>query len=72
MSRVSSNCSVIDAVPKLLVEVIALSAAIWPKACSSGVVTEDARVSGLAPGRATLTWMVGKSTEGSAAIGSER
>ena len=44
ISRLSSNCSVIEALPKLLVEVIAVSAAIWPKACSSGVVTDEARV----------------------------
>ena len=38
--------------------------------CSSGVATEDAMVSGLAPGNAAVTVMVGKSTVGSAATGS--
>jgi hypothetical protein len=37
--------------------------------CSSGVATEDAIVSGLAPGNAAVTLMVGKSTVGSAATG---
>ena len=38
--------------------------------CSSGVATEVAMVSGLAPGRVAQTVMVGKSTSGSAATGS--
>ena len=38
--------------------------------CSSGVATDDAMVSGLAPGRVADTVMVGKSTLGSAATGS--
>jgi len=33
----------------------------WP---SSGVATDDAMVSALAPGRLADTWMVGKSTFG--------
>ena len=41
-----------------------------PKRRSSGVATDDAIVSGLAPGSAALTWMVGKSTRGSGATGS--
>jgi hypothetical protein len=36
---------------------------------SNGVATLDAIVSGLAPGRAALTWIVGKSTWGSADTG---
>ncbi len=39
---------------------------------SSGVATAEAIVSGLAPGKATLTWMVGKSTLGRSLTGSER
>src|SRR5882762_9472592 len=37
---------------------------------SSGVATDVAIVSGLAPGRLALTWMVGKSTCGRGATGS--
>jgi hypothetical protein len=36
---------------------------------SSGVATEEAMVSGLAPGRLAVTEMVGKSTLGSALTG---
>ena len=39
---------------------------------SSGVATDDAIVSGLAPGTKALTEMVGYSTLGSAATGSAR
>ena len=39
---------------------------------SSGVATEDAMVSGLAPGSCAETTMVGKSTRGIAATGSRR
>ena len=38
--------------------------------CSSGVATDEAMVSGLAPGRLAVTLIVGKSTFGSAATGS--
>ena len=41
-----------------------------PNRRSRGVATEDAIVSGLAPGIDALTWMVGKSTRGSGATGS--
>ncbi len=37
---------------------------------SSGCATEDAMVSGLAPGNVAVIWMVGKSTCGSGATGS--
>ena len=36
---------------------------------SSGVATDDAMVSGLAPGRVAFTWMVGKSTFGRSLTG---
>ena len=36
---------------------------------SSGAATADAMVSGSAPGRLALTWMVGKSTLGSSLTG---
>src|SRR5208337_4106013 len=39
---------------------------------SSGVATEDAIVSGLAPGNAAWTWMVGNSTCGNGDTGSSR
>ncbi len=39
---------------------------------SSGVATAVAMVSGLAPGRLALTWMVGKSTLGRSLTGSAR
>ncbi len=37
---------------------------------SSGLATEEAMVSGLAPGKSTLTDIVGKSTFGSSLTGS--
>ena len=48
------------------------SAGIWPNWRSSGAVTSDAMVSGLAPGSCVVTWMVGKSTCGSAETGSHQ
>ena len=36
---------------------------------SKGVATEEAMVSGLAPGREALTWIVGKSTFGRSLTG---
>ncbi len=55
--------------PSVLEEVISVTAAMRPNWRSSGVATEDAIVSGLAPGRAALTEMVGKSTCGSGETG---
>ena len=49
--RLRSNCKVIPVEPRLLEEVISFSPAIRPNCRSSGVATEDAIVSGLAPGR---------------------
>ena len=57
-------------VPSELVDVISVTPAMRPKRRSSGVATEDAIVSGLAPGSAALTLIVGKSTRGSGATGS--
>ena len=48
------------------------SAGIWPNWRSSGAVTSAAMVSGLAPGSCVVTWMVGKSTCGSAETGSHQ
>ena len=50
-------------------EVICVMPAMAPSARSSGVATVAAMVSGLAPGSAALTEMVGNSTCGSGAIG---
>jgi len=48
--------------PSVLDEVISFKPAILPNWRSSGVATEDAIVSGLAPGRPALTEIEGKST----------
>ena len=69
MLRSRSNCIVICDEPVLLLEVISVIPAIRPKLRSSGVVTADAIVSGLAPGRFAFTLMVGYSTCGSGATG---
>ncbi len=55
--------------PNELDDVISASEGIWPKLRSSGAVTSDAMVSGLAPGSWVVTWMLGKSTCGSDATG---
>ena len=70
--RFSENCSVIWEVPKALVEVIESNPAIVVNCRSSGVATEEAMVSGLAPGRLAETWIVGKSTFGRALTGRSR
>jgi hypothetical protein len=51
--------------PTVLDEVISVTPAIAPSRRSSGVVTLVATVSGEAPGRFAVTWMVGKSIFGS-------
>src|SRR5882672_8266079 len=58
-------------VPSTLVDVISVTPAIRPKRRSSGVATDDAMVSGLAPGRLALMEIVGKSTRGSGETGSK-
>src|ERR1700722_8158653 len=63
---------VIEQVPSELAEVISLTPAIWPNCRSSGVATEDAMISALAPGRLALTEMVGKSTCGRGETGNTR
>ena len=50
--------------PSELVEVIESKPAMVVNCFSSGVATDEAMVSGLAPGRPAETWMVGKSTLG--------
>src|SRR5271156_68709 len=56
-------------VPMLLEDVISVTPAIRPNCRSSGVATEEAMISGLAPGKLAPTEMVGKSTCGSADTG---
>ena len=56
----------------MLDDVISVTEAIRPNCRSSGVATDDAMVSGLAPGNAADTEMVGKSTCGSGDTGSNR
>src|SRR5579872_3893676 len=72
MSRFKSNCSVMLVDPSALDEVISVTSAIRPNWRSSGVATDEAIVSGLAPGKPALTEMVGKSTCGSGETGSKR
>src|ERR1700733_959081 len=72
MSRLKSNCKVTLEDPRLLDEVISVTAAMRPNCRSRGVATEEAIVSGLAPGKEALTEMVGKSTCGNGDTGSRR
>jgi hypothetical protein len=67
--RFRSNCKVILVEPRLLDEVISVTEAIRPNCRSRGVATEEAIVSGLAPGNDADTDTVGKSTCGSADTG---
>src|SRR5262245_19068208 len=64
MLRLKTNCSVIWVRPNVLVELMESSPAMVEKFFSSGVATEDAMVSALAPDRLALTVIVGKSTVG--------
>src|SRR5262245_19845539 len=70
MLRSRLNWMVIAVVPSELVEDSSLTPAIWVNWVSSGCATEEAMVSGLAPGSDADTWMVGKSICGSGATGS--
>src|SRR6185369_13131325 len=65
MSRLRSNCNVIEMVPSALEEIISARPAMWPNWRSRGAATDDAMISALAPGRLAATAMVGKSTCGS-------
>src|SRR3989442_1287598 len=51
MFRFKSNCSVMLVDPSVLDDVISVTAAMRPNCRSSGVATDEAMVSGLAPGR---------------------
>jgi hypothetical protein len=70
MFRLNSNCSVMFVLPCELVELIDETPAIVANCFSSGSATAEAIVSGLAPGRLALTWIVGKSTVGRSLTGS--
>src|SRR5579871_24627 len=70
MLRFRSNCIVICELPRTLVDVICASPAICANCVSSGWATDEAMISGLAPGSWALTRIVGKSTCGSGATGS--
>src|SRR6185369_8479696 len=67
MSRSASNSSVTWVCPRVEDELITLTSEIVANCFSSGVATEEAMFSGLAPGRLALTWIVGVSNLGSAA-----
>ena len=69
MSLPRSNCTLMRVDPCELRDEISLTPAIVPSARSSGVATLEAIVSGLAPGSAAETWIVGKSTCGSGETG---
>src|SRR5580700_10897827 len=69
MFRLRSNCIVMLVDPRLLEEVISVTEAMRPNCRSRGVATEEAMVSGLAPGSDADTDTVGKSTCGSGDTG---
>ena len=70
MLRLRSNWSTIEVLPSEEVEVIDVTPAMVENWRSRIEATEAAIVSGLAPGSCAWTWMVGKSTRGTAATGS--
>ncbi len=70
MSLSRANWSVMRVEPRPLVEVIESIPEMVENSFSSGRATADAMVSGLAPGRFALTWIVGKSTVGRSFTGS--
>src|SRR5208337_1165003 len=72
MLRFKSNCMVMLVVPRLLDEVISVMPAILPNWRSRGVATEEAMISGLAPGKPAPTEIVGKSIWGSGETGNSR
>src|ERR1019366_7377969 len=72
MLRLKPNCSVMLTWPSVLCEVISVTAEIRPYSRSSGVATDEAMISGLAPGKDAEADMVGKSTCGNGDTGSTR
>ena len=57
--RLRSNCTVTVVEPCVFVELICFTPAMVENSRSSGVATDDAMVSGSAPVRPAVTWMVG-------------
>src|SRR5215470_12877327 len=72
MLRLRSNWRLMLVLPWMLTELIVLSPEIVENCFSSGSATDEAIVSGLAPGRPAETWMVGKSMTGRSLTGSRR
>ncbi len=70
MLRPRSNCSVIWVWPSVLVDEMVSMPAMVVNSRSSGAATDEAMMSGAAPGRLAETVTMGKSTRGSAATGS--
>ena len=70
--RSSTNCRVMLVLPRPLSEVMESRPGTVENCRSSGVATEAAMVSGLAPGSEACTWSVGKSMFGRSLTGSER
>ncbi len=70
MLRLRSNCSEMLVEPVELFDVISLTPAMCPNCRSSGVATDEAITSGLAPGRLALMLIVGMSICGSGETGS--
>ena len=64
------NWTVMEVLDSELVELMEETPAMVENSRSSGVATEDAMVSGFAPGTEAFTLMVGYSTLGRAATGS--
>ena len=69
MSRSRENWSEMFVEPRELDEVISVTPAMRPNCRSKGVATDEAIVSGLAPGSPAETLMVGNSTCGSGDTG---
>src|SRR5262249_58553830 len=70
MLRSRVNWMVMFVTPRALVDVIESMPAIVVNWRSSGVATAEAIVSGVAPGKFAMTWIVGKSTFGRSLTGS--
>src|SRR5688500_19893594 len=70
MLRLKSNCNVMSVPPWVLDELMLVRPGMAANCFSSGSATDDAIVSGLAPGNDADTRMVGKSTLGRSATGS--
>lgn len=62
------NCNVKRLEPKALLEVIWVTPGMALNCTSRGVATDEAMVSGLAPGSCAVTWIVGNSASGSGAM----